>query len=189
MKVALFGGTFDPIHNGHLNAAREVLKHGLVDEIWFIPVYWHAFKANSKVSELRHRKIMIGLAIKDEKAIKLVDLNENPTYTIDTILKIKRLFPGNDYFWLIGTNLVKEFSSWKQPKKVLSEAKLILYPVPGSENEKNELVDSSSPVRVKGKAIDLSSTVIREKLNRGKSIAGLVPKAVEQYIKENELYQ
>lgn len=188
MKVALFGGTFDPVHKGHINAAREVLRQGLVDEVWFIPVYWHAFKENSRVSALQHRKRMIGLALKGERAMELIDLEENPTYTIDTILEVKKRFPANEYFWLMGTNLVQEFSTWKDCEKVLREVKLILYPVPGSEQQKSKLIDSKNSVIVHGPEIDLSSTLVREKLRKGEPISSLVPKAVEQYIKENKLY-
>lgn len=188
MRVALFGGTFDPIHNGHLNAAREVLKQGLVKEVWFIPVYWHAFKENKKVTALSHRKKMIELSLKGEQAMQLLDLNENPTYTIDTILKVKALFPKNEYLWLMGTNLIEEFSSWRDSHRVLNEAKLLLYPVPGSEREHNKLIGPNNSVVVNGPAIDLSSTVVRERLSKGKTVAGLLPNAVLQYIKENNLY-
>jgi nicotinate-nucleotide adenylyltransferase len=188
MRVALFGGTFDPVHNGHLSAARELVKRGIVEEVWFIPVYWHAFKASRKVTELRHRKEMVRLAIRGERAMRLIDLNENPTYTIDTIRKIKRCFPNNEYFWLLGTNLIGEFSSWREPTRIMREARLILYPVPGSEGERSRLVDSSGPIRVKARGVDLSSTVIRRKLQMGQPISKLVPSAVERYIMQNNLY-
>jgi len=123
MKVALFGGTFDPVHKGHVNAAKEILRQGIVDEAWFIPVYWHAFKETSKVSALEHRKAMIELAIQGEEKLKVIDMNGNPTYTLDTILKAKSHFPGNQYFWLMGTNLVGEFSSWKDPEKRFTRKK------------------------------------------------------------------
>ncbi len=188
MKVALFGGTFDPVHKGHVNAAKEILRQGLVDEVWFIPVCWHAFKENGNVSLIDHRKKMIGLAIQGEKGLKVIDLNGNPTHTFDTILKAKKYFPGNEFFWLMGTNLVEEFSSWSKPKMVLQEAKLILFPVPGSEHEKNSLFNSDNSIIVQAKEIDLSSTIVREKLSKGESIEDLVDEKVLDYIEENRLY-
>lgn len=189
MRIALFGGTFDPPHFGHLNAAKEVLQQRLVDQVWFIPVKRHAFKQNSSMTEFRHRKKMVELAIEGIADLKLMDLNENPVYTIDTITKAEKLFPGNSFFWLMGTNLVQEFSSWRHPKKVLSRAKLILYPMPGSEEESSPLIEQSSPIRVKGKAIDLSSTGVRERLQSNEPVQGLFPKTVLTYIKENNLYK
>ena len=188
MRIALFGGTFDPVHKGHVNAAKEILRQGLVDEVWFVPVYWHALKENSRVSSLEHRKKMLELALQDEKWLKVVDLNGNPTYTLDTILKAKKFFPGNEFFWLMGTNLVEEFASWKSPEQVLKEAKLILFPVPGSELEKNQLLDASNPIRVEAKEIDLSSTIVREKLSKGENVQSLVGEKVLGYIKEKKLY-
>ena len=189
MKIALFGGTFDPVHSGHLNAAKEVLRQGLVDQVWFIPVKSHAFKQNSGITGFQHRKKMVELAIEGIAGLKTTDLKENPVYTIDTIKKAEKLFPKNSYFWLMGTTLVQEFSSWKQPKEILEHAKLILYPVPGSEEESSTLIEESNPIKVKGKAIDLSSTAVREKLQSNEKVQDLLPKNVLAYIKENSLYK
>ena len=188
MKIALFGGTFDPVHNGHINAAEEIVEQGIVDEVWFIPVYWHAFKEAEKVSSLEDRKAMIELAIEGKPHLKTIDLNNNPTYTLDTILKVKKLTPENDYFWLMGTDLIPEFQSWKDPEKILKEARLILFPVPGTESNKSGLVEASSPIHVSAKEIDLSSTVVREKLVKGEDVSELVQEVVLQYIKEKGLY-
>ena len=189
MKIALFGGTFDPVHNGHVNAAREVLKQGLVDEVWFIPVYWHAFKQNFSITALEHRKAMIELALDGLPCLKVLDFNENPTYTVDTIGKAKRKSPENEFFWLMGTNLIEEFSSWKQPEKVLQEARLILFPVPGSEQQKSGLIDASNAIRVEDNAVDLSSTIVRERLLKGEPVDSLVPKRVLEYVLEKGLYK
>ncbi len=188
MKIALFGGTFDPVHNGHVRATEEIIRQGIVDEVWFIPVQWHAFKDNVNVTFLEHRKAMLKIAVQGKAGIKVIDLNENPTYTLDTILKAKKKFPEHEYFWLMGTNLVEEFSSWKNPKQVLKEVKLILFPVPGNEREQNDLIDSSNPIRVEAKEIDLSSTIVRERLQRGESVEGLVDSKVLEYIEGNNLY-
>jgi len=188
MQVALFGGTFDPVHNGHVNAAREVLKQGIVDRVWFVPVQWHAFKENFSITALEHRKRMIELSIEGIPSLDVIDLNNNPTFALNTILKAKKRFPGNSFSWLMGTNLVEEFSSWKQPERILKEVRLILFPVPGSESQENGLIDSSNPVRVEGKAIDLSSTVVREKLLKGEPVDGLVAEKVLAYIREKGLY-
>ena len=188
MKIALFGGTFDPIHNGHINAALEVLRLGLVQEVWFVPVCWHRFKSNIKISPIEHRLKMIELAIQGREGLKAVDLNENPTTTIETIEKAKSQFPKNQFFWLMGTNLIEEFPSWKDPEKVLQEVKLILYPVPGSEQEPSQLLDESNSIRPQAEEIDLSSTAVRQKLLKGENVSDLLDAKVIDYISKNNLY-
>ena len=88
----------------------------------------------------------------------------------------------------MGTNLVEEFASWKTPEQVLKEVKLILFPVPGSEHEKNQLLNSENSIIVQAKEIDLSSTIVREKLQKGESVEDLVSEKVLDYLNENNLY-
>jgi nicotinate-nucleotide adenylyltransferase len=192
MKVALFGGTFDPIHRGHIRAAESVLRFTYCKALWFIPVYWHVYKRKSDVSDVLHRKKMIELAIAGREGMRLVDFNRNPTYTIDTIHKAKERHPGNEYAWVIGSDLVEEFSSWRDAGQILKEAKVLVVPEPGfaklnspllSEEKGNCLVLWDAP------RVDLSSTVVREKLKGNAPITGLVDESVLQYIKENNLYK
>ena len=190
MKVALFGGTFDPVHNGHVNAALEVIRLGLAQQVWFVPVYWHRFKSSQKVSSVSHRLKIIELAIEGQESLKVVDLNENPTTTLETIRKAKKRFPGNEFFWLMGSNLVEEFDSWVDAKEIPSAAKLLIFPVPGSEEQKSPSLDESNSIRVETKKeIDLSSTIVRDKLSNGEDVSSLVNSAVLSYIKENNLYK
>lgn len=192
MKVALFGGTFDPVHNGHVKAAHSVLQFTDCRQVWFIPVYWHSSKAMEKVSDISHRKKMIEIAIKGKQGMRLVDFNENPTYTIETIQKAKKAHPRNEYVWVIGSDLVQEFDSWKDSKEILKEVKVIIVPEPGFQKMQSKLLSEQKGnciVLWNAERVDLNSTVVREKLLNGENVAGLVDAKVLQYIKENNLYK
>jgi len=190
LKIALFGGTFDPVHNGHVQAAESIMRFTGCKEVWFIPVYWHAFKANGKVTDIAHRKKMLEIAVAGKKGMRVVDFNENPAYTIDTIRKAKKSRPGNEYAWAIGSDLVQEFPAWKDAGLILCETKIIIVPEPGIGkfeskllNEKNSVVLWDAP------RVGLNSTAIRKKLERGESVSGLLDGKVLAYIKKNNLYK
>lgn len=191
MKVALFGGTFDPIHRGHVRAAHSVLQFTDYKEVWFIPVYWHALKDRGKVTSLQHRKKMIELAIEGRQGMRAMDFNENPTYTIDTIRKAERKFRGNEYVWVIGSDLVGEFPTWRDASEILEKTKIIVVPEPGFQRLGSKLLSEEKGTALvlwHAPKVDLSSTAVREKLLRGEDVAGLVDEKVLRYIKENKLY-
>ena len=192
MKVALFGGTFDPIHRGHLTAAESVLEFTDCEEVWFVPVYWHVFKTNTGITDIVHRKKMIGLAIEGKPGIKLVDFNENPTYTIDTIHKAKNAFPDHEFVWVIGSNLIDEFPLWKDTSLILAETKIIIVPEPGFEKLESELFSEEKgtcKILWDAPRVELDSTRVRKKLLASKSVEGLIDSKVINYIKEKGLYR
>ncbi|MBN2066973.1 MAG: nicotinate (nicotinamide) nucleotide adenylyltransferase [Candidatus Diapherotrites archaeon] len=192
MKVALFGGTFDPVHKGHVKAALSLLEFTDCEEVWFIPVYWHVYKRAENVSDISHRKKMIEIAIAGKPGLKLVDFNENPTYTIETIHKAKRSFPDNEYVWAIGSDLVQEFDSWKDASQILEVAKVIVVPEPGFEGLEGSLLSEEKGnciILWDAPRVDLSSTGVRQKLLQGEDVSPLVNASVLQYIKKNNLYR
>ncbi len=192
MKIALFGGTFDPVHKGHVKAAQSVLQFTDCSEVWFIPVYWHVYKKKENVSDISHRKKMIELAIAGKEGLRLVDFNENPTYTVETIHKAKKQGPDNEYVWIIGSGLEQEFDSWKDAEEILNEVKVIIVPEPGFEKLKSRLLSEEKGnciVLWDAERVDLSSTEVRNKLFRERDVSGLIPSSVLQYIKENNLYK
>ncbi len=192
MKVALFGGTFDPVHNGHVKAAQSVLQFTDCSEVWFIPVYWHSLKPMEKVSDILHRKKMIEIAIEGKGKMRLVDFNENPTYTIETIQKAKKVHPEHEYIWVIGSDLVQEFDSWKDARQILRGAKVVIVPEPGFQKMQSKLLSEQKGnciVLWDAPRVDLNSTAVRSKLVKGANVAGLIDERVLRYIKENNLYK
>jgi len=191
MKIALFGGTFDPVHKGHVRAAQSVLQFTDCEEVWFVPVYWHVYKAKGKVTGISHRKRMLELAIDGRPGLRVVDLNENPTYTIDTIRKAGLKFRGNEYVWVIGSDLVPEFHTWRDAGDIVRGTKIIVVPEPGFSRIESPLLSEEKGnciVLLHAPRIDLDSTRVREKIGRREDVSGLVDPKVLQYAKENQLY-
>lgn len=166
-KIAIFGGSFNPIHFGHLDAAKQALRIGF-DEIWFVPCCLNPLK-EEKPLFAKHRIQMIKLAIKGNKKFKVKDfeIKNKIKYTIDSIHFLKKNFPRHDFFLFLGKTLKKELKKWRQSEKLLKEINIFWI-------EKN---------------LAISSSKIRVKISKKRSIAGLVPKSVEQYVEKNELYR
>ncbi len=191
LKIALFGGTFDPVHQGHVKAAESVLRFTECKEVWFIPVYWHVSKRREQVSGVEHRKKMIELAIAEREGLRLVDFNRNPTYTIDTIRKARKLHPEHEYVWVIGSDLESEFHLWHDAEQILKETKIILVPEPGFKRLHSPILSEAKGnciVLWEAERVDLSSTLVRRRIGKGAAAVGLVDERVLDYIKENNLY-
>jgi len=189
MKIGVFGGSFNPIHNGHLNAAKEILRLTEVEEIWFMPCYKNPLKKGNSVS-LEQRLEMAKLAVEGLKGLKASDfeIKNKICYSLDSIRALKKEFPQHEFYFILGSNLVQEFSKWKQPREIVKEVSIIIVPLPELKEIKEKLLENALVLR-KAKRVNVSSTMVRERVRAGKSIKGLVPAAVEQYIKENNLYK
>ena len=189
MKIGLFGGTFNPLHSGHIATARFVLNEFKLDLIYFIPAYQTAYKQFGSNSS--YRKKMIKLALKHNKNFKLnlIELkNKGISYTCDTV---KKLYNEKDRFYLIlGDEWLTEFNKWNNFQDIFKYAELIVvnrakknpHLMKGLEKYKAEILYSKNPV------IDISSSLIREFIQKEKDIKDLVPEKVHEYIKKYGLY-
>ncbi len=188
MKIGLFGGSFDPVHFGHLISAKQIIDKKICDEIWFIPCFQNPLK--KKPTKAEHRKKMIEIAIKNEKQIKLneTELNQKKTtYTIDTIKKLKKEFPEHEFYFVIGSKVLKEINEWKDYLELLKEVKLIVLPNPFTEIP--EEIKKFNPIELNSTlSSNISSTLIRKKIKENKNVLSLLPETVFDYIKENKLY-
>ena len=195
-KIGLFGGTFNPIHCGHLNAAKELLREKLVSEIWFLPAYMHPEKTGKMVS-FEERVEMIKLVLEKnmqisefEKDLHLVNGTKN--YSVETIRNLKMEYPEYEFRWIVGENLLDEIPRWEYSNDFLEEVQLIVYPM-GIKNlkelKKNKVVKrNKSLIAVGVKIQKVSSTEVREKLKKKEDIKGLVPEKILNYIKRKKLY-
>jgi len=190
LKVALYAGSFNPIHNGHISIARHVLAHTDVDELWFVVSPQNPLKKSGDLWEENHRLKMVELAIKGENNMKASDYEFNlprPSYTINTLDSLKRNYPDYTFVLLVGGDNFEYFENWRENDRILNEYGLIVYPRPGHYNgalenyHKIQVIDAP--------LLDISSTVIRDRLIKGKSLTGLVPEEVEDYIYKNSLGQ
>ncbi|MEM4663266.1 MAG: nicotinate (nicotinamide) nucleotide adenylyltransferase [Candidatus Diapherotrites archaeon] len=190
--IGLFGGSFNPIHKGHLQAARLVIKQRLCREIWFIPCYKHRFKP--KLENFEHRVNMIKLAIKGENNFKLcliekklAERRKKPNTTIETLHEIKKRYPNKKFCWIIGSDLLNELPKWYNFEELAKETFFVIVPIKGFKLNKKILKRIRALV-VKNNAPYISSTKIRESIRAGKVPKTYLTKDVWLYIEKNLLY-
>jgi nicotinate-nucleotide adenylyltransferase len=187
-RIGVMGGTFDPIHNGHLVAASEVANAFDLDEVIFVPtgVPWH----KKTVSSAEHRYLMtvIATAANPNFTVSRVDLDRpGTTYTVDTLIDISAAHPGADLFFISGSDAIAQILAWKQIDKVWSLAHFVAVTRPGHALELPDAPGAQMSV-LEVPAMAISSTAIRERSNTGKPIWYLVPDGVVQYIGKHGLY-
>lgn len=197
-KIAIFGGTFNPIHNAHLLLAEQVKEEFNIDTIIFIPSGIPPHKDNVNKNENIHRYNMVKEAILKNDNFEISDLELNRkgySYTIDTLNHIKRIYPNHKIYFIIGADNVNEINTWKEPDKLFSLCEFIVAMRPGYN--KKDIIEEISKIREKYGAkiiicnsieFAVSSTIIRDKVFNSKSIRYLVPAEVDRYIKRERLY-
>jgi nicotinate-nucleotide adenylyltransferase len=191
-RVGILGGTFNPPHIAHLVIAEAVRDQLKLDRILFIPAATPPHKTNLEIIPAEQRLQMVKLAIKDNSFFEVSDIELNrkgPSYTIDTIIGLKRELPKEDFYFLLGIDLLVEFDTWKNPEKILEECTLVAMNRPGFDLGvvDKELLRRVEVVNVP--SIDISSTGIRRYVKSRRSIRYLVPREVEKYISENSIYR
>ena len=191
IRTGIFGGTFDPIHSGHLILAEYLMDEIKLSEIWFLPAHHHIFKSVKQISSAVHRLNMLELALQNNPNFKLLDMELNHakiSYTVDTLQKLKNEFPTNDFFFLLGTDNMNQFKEWKNPEKILQLCQLVLLERPNyyiqEDNKKyfKNSISASTPL------LKISSSEIRRRVKDRLSIRYMVPDTVMEYILQNNLY-
>lgn len=183
------GGTFDPIHNGHLVAASEVAAAFELDEVVFVPTGqpWH----KKTVTEAEHRYLMtvIATAANPRFTVSRVDIDRpGVTYTVDTLTDIAAQFPDSDLYFISGADAILQILSWKEIDKIWSLAHFVAVTRPGHQLRLPEAPEGSISV-LEIPALAISSSDIRERVPQAKPIWYLVPDGVVQYIGKHELYR
>jgi nicotinate-nucleotide adenylyltransferase len=199
-KIGLFGGTFDPIHFGHLNLAFELMEKKQLDQVWFIPAQINPFKTQAPPTPIEERLSLVRLAIKDIPQFYLKDLEKErspPSYTIDTL----RAFIAeeaynpipNQFYLLMGEDSVPGFFHWHLPEEIVQLVPLLIGSRSGIWQYK--LDNFSLPLReaiqeglTPTRLIDISGTDIRNRFSQQLYCGHLVPHEVLQYIYENQIY-
>ncbi len=198
MNTGVFGGTFDPIHLGHLAVAEEVrISLGLA-EVLFVPAGQPWLKADRSISPAKHRVEMVKLAIAGNPHFKLSSCEVDrpgPSYAVDTIdILQQQLGTEAKLFFLLGSDALSELPQWKEPSRLIQICHLVAFTRPGFTLPPLEPLESAIPglsqhvTFVEVPQIDISATQIRNRVSRGASLHGLVPQAVERYILEQGLY-
>jgi nicotinate-nucleotide adenylyltransferase len=188
-RIGVMGGTFDPIHNGHLVAASEVQQHFDLDEVLFVPTGQPWMKPAVTDSEHRYLMSVIATAANPRFTVSRVDIDrDGPTYTIDTLRDIRSLHPDADLFFITGADAIAQILDWKNVDELWSLAHFVAVSRPG-----HELVISALPAQevssLEVPALAISSTDCRSRVSRGFPVWYLVPDGVVQYISKHHLYR
>jgi nicotinate-nucleotide adenylyltransferase len=186
-KIGILGGTFNPIHKGHLTLARDALKQFDLDRVFFIPCARPPHKRPDRLASARHRIGMLKAVLRDDPRFVVSDIEIKRggiSYSIDTVRRLKRLHPKAKVYFIIGGDSVDELKSWKRIDEIRKLCAFVAMGRPGFR------VRSSSKVKMfKGHLMDISSSEIRKRVAEGRRIRHLVPEAVERYIIDRRLYQ
>jgi len=201
MRLGIFGGTFDPVHFGHLALAEECLAVAGLDEIWLVPAASPPHKGGKKLARFDQRKEMLELAIAGNEKFKVEPMEADrpgPSFTIDTLEEIQKRKPNDELFLIIGGDSALEFSTWKDPAKIASLATIIVRIRPGviMPTEQEFISQLGKELGVVPKVIfvsgppylDVSSSLLKERVSNNKSVRYLLPRAVEVYIQQKKLY-
>lgn len=192
MKVGIFGGTFDPIHLGHLILAEQALQSASLDQVWFIPAGEPPHKKEKRITPAHHRVKMVELAIADQPTFRLslIELERSgPSYTIDTVQALVEKYTNDQFFLLIGADMVKDLPNWYKIKEILQFVQVIALGRPGVDlGELSPTILNRVTWIEEAIETNISSTYIREQIQKGRSVKYIVPDAVGQYMKEHRLY-
>ena len=199
MRIGIFGGTFDPIHMGHLILAEQCRDQAGLDQVWFMPSAHPPHKADRPVTRFEQRCEMLELAIAGHAAFRVERLEKDlppPSYTAETLAELSRRHPTDEFFLLMGSDQLPDLPMWHEPLRVIEQAGLIVVPRPGvmlwtAERLATALGVDISQVRLRFVAcpmIEIASRELRRAIADGMSIRYLVPRAVEEYIRDRKLY-
>ena len=191
-RIGLFGGTFDPVHNGHVSIARSFLSSGYIDELWVLLTPYPPHKRESEHTgyDLRHR--MLTSAFQEIEHTRILTIENElpkPSYTYRTIQHLKKLDPTKAFFFCLGEDSLQHFHTWKEFGKILVEAELLVAQRPGANHDsvQSEILKHSR--FVDHTPVDISSSDIKMKIRNGENFDDFIPPQVQAIINENGLYQ
>jgi nicotinate-nucleotide adenylyltransferase len=194
IKVGFMGGTFDPIHYGHLLAAETAREACGLDEVWFFPSGHPPLKANGPQAEGAERLEMVYRAIDFQPHFRAMDAElerEGTSFTIDTIKALSELYPGRAFSIIIGTDRVNDLPQWHEIEALAGMVSFIGVTRAGEQFQLEQLPAyvADKLTLVEMPLIDISSTAIRERVAAGRSIRFLLPEKVHSFIRRNGLYE
>jgi len=198
MNIGVLGGTFDPIHMGHLIIAEEVKARLNLAEVLFVPAGQPWLKANNLISPAEHRVQMVHLAIVDEPSFKLSTMEierAGPSYTVDTMAELdSQIGDGDKLFFILGWDNLNQLPRWHEPSRLVRLCRLVPVPRVGYSSPDLDSLEAAVPglsqslIMLDTPQIEISSSEIRDRVARGLSIHQLVPEPVERYIEGHRLY-
>src|SRR5689334_1236098 len=200
MRVGIFGGTFDPVHTGHLILAEQAREQGQLHEVWFIPAPRPPHKDEPLLTRFEQRVEMLALATAGNPAFKIDELEKErsgPSYTVDTLAELRRRHGGHEFFLLVGSDTLADLPHWHEPRRLLEYAGLLVMARPDNpvlsadELRRRVGLPAEAPLRLEvaqTPLIDISSRDLRRRARAGRSLRYFLPRAVECYVRDKRLY-
>lgn len=198
MNIGVLGGTFDPVHSGHLVVAEEVKTRLNLTEVIFVPAGQPWLKSDRPITPAKHRLQMLRLALADKPYFKLSTMEierGGPSYTIDTIIELRsQLDAVDELFFILGQDNLAQLPQWRDAERLVQICYLVAVPRPGSPRPNLKILEASLPgisqrvMLLDEPYIDISASGIRDRRAQGLSVRHLVPEPVNRYIKEHGLY-
>lgn len=195
-KVGIMGGTFNPIHTGHLIMAEHAYDSFGLDEILFIPTGNSYMKSDVLDKETRAKMVSLSIEDNPKFAMSDIEISKNtPSYSFETIRELKQLNPGNDYYFIVGEDSLRSMKDWVHPEKIFSEITVLVARRPYVSIDKlmdviefYESTYNADIQVIEMNNIDISSTEIRNRVSEGKSIKYMVHPKVLDFIQSHNLY-
>lgn len=187
--IGIFGGSFNPVHNGHIMLAQYLAQHSHLDEVWLTLSPQNPLKISNSLLDDNHRLAMLNLAIERYPLLKVCDIElemPRPSYTINTLDELSRRYPNYRFNVVIGGDNWNIIDRWKDYQRIINEYGVVVYPRPGYELSSTNY---SNVVVVDAPLADISSTEIREAFANGKEARHLIPQKVAEYIIKHDLYK
>ena len=201
MRIAFFGGAFDPPHTGHLAEARAVLQSGVAEKVWLVPSYVSPHKGRAGMTSYAHRMAMAELLIAGEPDMMVSaaeeELQITPCYTLKVLTALQMRYPEHQFILLIGGDSLRDLHRWYCGRELVEKFEVWTYPRPGADVSveslkavwPSELAEKLSAQCLKGNLSDAASSSLREVLKSGRIPEGVLTAPVLDYIKRNNLYR
>jgi nicotinate-nucleotide adenylyltransferase len=191
VRLGVFGGTFDPIHLGHLRAAENALECLALDRVAFVPAAVPPHRAEPLSSALdRYAMTALATAGHPRFAVSDVELRrDGPSYTVDTVAGLRRESPDAEVFVIVGSDTFPEMATWKEHDRLRTLCTVAVVSRPGESRAGSPGADAPGVARVEGPGLAISASAIRERVRQHRSVRYLVPEAVADYIAKRALYQ
>ncbi|MEE1064618.1 MAG: nicotinate (nicotinamide) nucleotide adenylyltransferase [Acutalibacteraceae bacterium] len=199
MRIGIFGGTFDPPHSGHKKYADEVFRKLSLDRLLVIPTATPPHKGGKNPIDSADRLAMVRILFADDSDVEVSDMEitrGGRSYTYETVTLLREIYPDDELFFILGSDMLLSFHSWRNPEVILSHVKICAVTRTDSINKEmlQEYIEKYFPeqkdrfITCDFDPVEISSTQIRDAIRRGEDVEGLLDVQVMEYIKEKELY-
>jgi nicotinate-nucleotide adenylyltransferase len=197
MRIGVFGGTFDPVHLGHLILAEQCREQGRLDQVWFVPAARPPHKVEGELTPFAQRVEMLRLAIAGQPAFHVEEVEKDrpgPSYTAVTLEELGQQHPEHQWSLMLGGDSLRDLPDWYEPMHIVERAELLVMPRQGIAMPSQEELRAKLGSKVRIQFVDVpligvSSSELRRRLSEGRSVRYQLPRAVEAYIQDKQLYR